>query len=292
MTLDQWNGAVRPKVHASWNLHYALLGQPLDFFILLSSTTGLVGNLEQSNYASGNTFQDALARYRLSQGLPAVSLNLPVVMDVGFVAEKPELLEAMRSTGWTVLEQNELHAVLDYHCRPQFATDGQGSSVLPLLLSRAQVAPRHGLFTQVSGSDVAPSWQSDPLFRSLVAAQSRYKKSGGGGSGGRSAKSVKFAAVLAAATSLAEAEAATLDALLGKLSQVLCIELANLDPGQPMLAYGVDSLVAVEIRSWLLKELGAELSVFEMTSQGSIQLLAAAAAAKSRFLPKFEGGGE
>jgi len=106
MSLDEWNEAVRSKVNASWNLHNSL-GPDLDFFILLSSTMGVAGNPEQSNYAAGSTFQDALARHLASQGIHAVSLDLPVILGVGFVAEKPELLNYMRSIGWAFMDENE-----------------------------------------------------------------------------------------------------------------------------------------------------------------------------------------
>jgi hypothetical protein len=52
---------------AAWNLHHCL-PRDMDFFILLSSVAGLVGNRGQANYAAGNTFQDALASHRVSLG--------------------------------------------------------------------------------------------------------------------------------------------------------------------------------------------------------------------------------
>ncbi len=104
MGSDEWNTAVRSKTSTSWNLH-SVLGPELDFFVLLSSTVGLTGNPEQSNYAAGGTFQDSLARYLSSQGHPVVSMDLPVILGVGFVAEKQELLDYMRSTGWAYMEE-------------------------------------------------------------------------------------------------------------------------------------------------------------------------------------------
>ncbi|KAI0411158.1 hypothetical protein F5X98DRAFT_357805 [Xylaria grammica] len=52
MSLDEWNDALRPKINASWNLHH-VLGNELDFFILLSSTMGIVDNKEQSKLCGG-----------------------------------------------------------------------------------------------------------------------------------------------------------------------------------------------------------------------------------------------
>ncbi|KAF7846251.1 hypothetical protein BT93_L4765, partial [Corymbia citriodora subsp. variegata] len=79
MTHDQWNGAIRPKVHGSWNLHERFSSKNIEFFILLSSLSGIVGLPAQCNYAAGNAYQDALAKFRLSQGLHAAAIDIGVV---------------------------------------------------------------------------------------------------------------------------------------------------------------------------------------------------------------------
>lgn len=61
MTLDDYNATIRPKVHGTLNLQKAFSTESLAFFISLSSTAGILGMTAQSNYAAGNTFQDALA---------------------------------------------------------------------------------------------------------------------------------------------------------------------------------------------------------------------------------------
>jgi hypothetical protein len=70
----------------TWNLH-ELLPTDLDFFVVLSSLAGIIGSVSQANYAAGNTFQDALAHYRQKKGLAAQSLDLGVMMGIGYVEE-------------------------------------------------------------------------------------------------------------------------------------------------------------------------------------------------------------
>src|ERR1700722_7544360 len=86
MTYDTFQIALKPKVQGSRNLH-ELLPLDMDFFILLSSATGVLGNRSQVNYAVGNTYQDALARHRVSKGLPVATIDLGTVLSVGYVAE-------------------------------------------------------------------------------------------------------------------------------------------------------------------------------------------------------------
>lgn len=58
----------------------------------------------------------------------------------------------------------------------------------------------------------------------------------------------------------------------------------TVDPGKPLSAYGVDSLVAVEVRNWIAKEIQVELSVFDIMALVPMRQLAADLAAKSRLL--------
>ena len=69
------------RIRGSWNLH-SLFPTGLEFFILLSSMSGIAGFPTQSNYAAANTYQDALARFRMVKGERATSLNLgPINLD-------------------------------------------------------------------------------------------------------------------------------------------------------------------------------------------------------------------
>lgn len=160
MSIDDWHTAIKPKVDASWNLHQVLLDKDLDFFILLSSTSGIVGNRGQSNYCAGNTYQDALARYRVSQGLPATSLDLGMILSVGFVAENAELIGHLRAEGFTAMREEEFHALLDGLCGPS------GSSVPSLLKSQICLGLELPEALAQRGIE-APGWQHDPLFSHL-----------------------------------------------------------------------------------------------------------------------------
>lgn len=75
MEADIFQRVLRPKVRGAWLLHDLLKDQPLDFFTLFSSTGSVVASLGQGNYAAANAFLDALASYRASLGLPALSIG-------------------------------------------------------------------------------------------------------------------------------------------------------------------------------------------------------------------------
>ena len=103
---------VRPKVNGAWNLHNTLLDHKLDFFIMLSSVSGVIGNRGQAAYAAANSFLDEFAHYRVSKGFPATSIDLGVVKEIGFVAERPELQASLESlSGDAVLNETDVLAL-------------------------------------------------------------------------------------------------------------------------------------------------------------------------------------
>ena len=75
MTAEALHQMLRPKLHGAWNLHQLTRDSELDFFVLYSSATALLGAKYGAHYAAANHFLDALAHYRQAAGLPALSIN-------------------------------------------------------------------------------------------------------------------------------------------------------------------------------------------------------------------------
>ncbi|CAM9312815.1 unnamed protein product, partial [Chrysoparadoxa australica] len=87
-TVERFVRVFGPKVGGGWNLHSLAESQAwlLDFFVVYSSISGVLGNPGQSNYAAANTALDGLVRYRKSKGLPASSIQWGPWADVGMAA--------------------------------------------------------------------------------------------------------------------------------------------------------------------------------------------------------------
>ncbi len=81
----QMTDVLRPKL-AAWNLHRASTELPLDWFVLFSSASAVLGTPGQANYSAANAFLSALAAFRRSRGLPATSIEWGTWGEVGMAA--------------------------------------------------------------------------------------------------------------------------------------------------------------------------------------------------------------
>ncbi len=83
MTAERFNRVFRPKALGAWNLHLSTVerGLTLDFFLMLSSMSAVLGLYGQSNYAAANYFLDSLAHERRLCNLKATSVNLGLLGD-------------------------------------------------------------------------------------------------------------------------------------------------------------------------------------------------------------------
>ncbi|KAM4066400.1 KR domain-containing protein [Hirsutella rhossiliensis] len=105
---DAWGSVQNPKVKGTWNLHRALLGTKLDFFVLFSSVAAVWGQPGQANYASANTFLHSFAQYRHSLDLPCSVIDIGVMEGVGYVSQNPAVLKQLRLMGAHTLQEQEL----------------------------------------------------------------------------------------------------------------------------------------------------------------------------------------
>lgn len=283
MSAEQWHQAVDVKVKGSHNLWEVLTSNStaLDFFIMLSSLVAIIGLSGQTNYNAGNSYQNAMARHLSAEGHNIVSIMAPVLDDAGMVAERPALRKYLLSTGLAFMSSQELLRVLDYYCHPG----------LKLSTQESQAVPRFWL-PRYSANEGAqqPAWQHEPMYSHMVL---RNGAEGINSSSEKQDSATRSTAdLIAVAPSLEEAELVVVDALLEHLTKTFSFDLADLDPNKSLVAYGIDSLVAVELRLWMTKKIGADISVFDITNGQPITQLAAKAVAKSRFLAEIHRQGK
>lgn len=73
------------------------------------------------------------------------------------------------------------------------------------------------------------------------------------------------------------------EGLVRKVSKALSIPPEDIDANKPLHAYGVDSLLAVELRNWFAKELNADVAIFDIMAGSSFAGVGVFVAGKSGF---------
>ncbi|KAI0444956.1 polyketide synthase PksD [Xylaria telfairii] len=260
MTHQQWEGTIRSKVQTSWNLH-ALLPRDLDFFILLSSNAGILGNMGQANYAAGCTFQDALAAHRNSSplygGKTALSLDLGVMKGIGVIAESASLQKRFdESQGHAQIEEEEFLALLDISCNPTQS-----------VLSHSQLTI--GLVTPADlfHRKLEPA---EALHRPLMA---HFGKPRTGIAATHPGDSDSPAVLFELAATAEEKAVVIVEALAKKLARALGIKPEDVDTDKPLHAFGVDSLVAVELHNWLSKNFAVQVPVRDIVGDKTVKFV-------------------
>ncbi|KAG8157127.1 hypothetical protein KVR01_013117 [Diaporthe batatas] len=278
MTWDQWSISTRSKVNSTWNLHRQL-PQGLSFFVMLASVAGVAGSIGQSNYAAGNTFQDGFAAHRVALGERAVSIDLGWMRDIGAVAENADLKKFKEDTAdMASIYENEFLALLDFYCDPE----------LPVLAPQ-QAQPVIGLMTPAqfrTNGMKPPDWLVQrPLFWGL---EQEAKEQDGVGGALEITNDRDWVAELLHSASREEAIHIVAEALVQRLSNATSIPAAEIDRTRPLHAYGVDSLLAVELRNWFSQLFKADVAVFDITGQASLDKVAERAAGSSSLLKKVD----
>ncbi|KAK0625506.1 hypothetical protein B0T17DRAFT_578452 [Bombardia bombarda] len=284
MTHQDYRESIEAKVRGTWNLHHASQEeqkQHLDFFTMLSSISGVVGNKGQANYAAANTFLDAFAHYRRQQGLPANSVDLGAIEDVGYIAEQGASYEArFDKKQWTPIGEGVLRRIVTYSILQQDVRNPiNEASAAQLITGVTFPLPNDG------SSDLTGEDRFGYLFNSGSNAVINDDENNHS-EDDQHVKAFRLLHESGAADPSVLAKAC-IDLMSRQITKVLRLEV-DIEPGKPLMAYGLDSLSAVELRGWIRNKLGAELSTLDITNARSLIEMCDKVVAK---LPQTKEGG-
>ncbi|CAI6088461.1 unnamed protein product [Clonostachys chloroleuca] len=279
MTYEQWNHAVRPKINSTRNLDKHL-PQELSFFILLSSVVGVAGGTSQANYAAGNTYQDAVSRNRSARGLPGVTIDLCAIRKVGYIENRVDegdkgALNRANKLGVGEVDVSVVLQLLEDAIRHPISSSQENSQIVMGLTGNTMDAMVENL-----------NLIRERRFGTLRLANRRrgLQSTDTGSQGSKSSTAVLANALSSSSITAQEASALLVNAVSAKLSELFSIPLDEIDVSLPLSRYGVDSLVAVELRNWLSSAAKAKVSVFEIVQGASLSEFCKLVAARSEYL--------
>lgn len=255
---ENFHTVFAPKVDGAWNLHSLTINEKLDFFVLYSSAASLFGSAGQANYAAANAFLDSLAHMRRAQGLPAMSIQWGPFADVGMAAAHESRGARIANRGMANLSPTDgLRALSELLEQPPAEI-----GVLRLNLSKwLESFPE--LTTRSLWSDLAAITKAtQPIAR---------KKQGSDTAPAENEK--RFVDTLAEA-SPANRRQMLEDHVRGQFGKVLRMEPSTIALGEKIQNYGLDSLMAIELRNRLQSSLNTQVSVADIWTHASVSELA------------------
>lgn len=271
MNYTDWMAAFNPKVKGSHNL-VEIFGE-IDsnpFFVFLSSSAGVIGGRGQANYAAGNSYMDALARSLRLKGKHAVSIDLGPVLGAGMLTHDDDILDMLRASGFYGIRHQDFITIIKH------AVTGEITPSIPMPPQVIMGVGTGGLVRQNKPAD--PYWTRTALFSymNLVDMPPDLSITGG-------ASNVGIKSMLASSTEVTSAINIVCTGLVKMLAKAMNMLPEEIDSSKPPNIYGVDSLVAVGVRNWVITNCGVEVSVFEVLSDKTIEELAGVIAAEGGF---------
>lgn len=274
MSHEDWVASTNPKVRGSWNLH-TTLPKGLDFFVLLSSVAGVVGSAGQANYAAGNTYMDALAHYRTALGERAVALDLGAMLDHGFLALNDALRDRILSAGvLRGISSPELVALLDHFCDPNVSVPGANPAQVVIGLASASEI-------RATSLQAHSSLLSLPFYQHVFSGAVDTGEQANGNKGLEAQRRQEFVSV----KSHSDAGVIVAEALLQRLVSMTPglqdrMDAKHLD--EALQIFGVDSLQAIELRSWFAQEFAADVPIFVILGDETLASMGRLVAEKSK----------
>nr|R4WH05.1 RecName: Full=Highly reducing polyketide synthase ACRTS2; Short=HR-PKS ACRTS2; AltName: Full=ACR-toxin biosynthesis protein S2 [Alternaria alternata]BAN19720.1 polyketide synthase [Alternaria alternata] len=251
---EDWVINTTPRVAGAWNLD-DLLPTDLDFFVALSSFNGDTGHTGQAIYAGTAGFYNAFSQYRNNRGQYTVSIGLPVVLDVGYVADhdlRGGLLNDSLSAGVTMADIRATFNCILLGPSSPFVRNGRASTFK----------------VYINGQPVQDvTWNYFHPAHSKVRLTNANRNKVKATSGGAEISSASWTTAEDPLTGLIEA-------LIAKVSAMTMMEREDVLPDAPLASYSLDSLVSVELRNWIRRETTAEMTLVSITKAENLRALA------------------
>ena len=263
MPNEYWHTGIDPKVQGTWNIHNAIKGKDseLDFFLMSSSISGSVGTATESNYCAANYFLDVFARYRWSLGLPATSVGLGMISEVGYLHDNPEIEALLLRKGIQPINEDELLQIIDVSLSSQLSIPHSydGNATAHILTG---LEPFGLMELRKKGFEGTNPTLNDPRAGVLARALD--------GQGDLSLKNqdgnlpAEVAKALEDGFSLLDAITAHIKKRFGDL---VLIPVEKVDVAKPLNSYGMDSMIGAEFRTWFYQAFKVDIPFLELLSK-------------------------
>ncbi len=236
---------MRPKIKGTWNIHKHTKLIDIDFFVCFSSMSSFIGTHYQANYAAANAFMDSFMTYRRSIGLKGLSINWGPWDKIGMANNLNDQYKSfIRKNGINFIDPEE------------------GILVFDKLISKNQ--------TNIAYLDI--DWNKYtkgliPLNKIAIFEELINRN--------YSQPEIEDEYINLLHNVSGEERNLLLNELISKeIAKITGSEISQFDVSTPLSVLGVDSLMAMEIRSIVQKKLNADIPIGKLLAGGNISDLA------------------
>jgi NAD(P)-dependent dehydrogenase (short-subunit alcohol dehydrogenase family) len=246
-TMHQLAEVLRSKLAGTWLLHRLLAADPLDFFVMFSSASGVLSSPLVGAYAAANAFLDAMAHLRRAQGRPALSIDWGLWAGEGMAA-------AADSDGLATLTARGMGALA-----PEQALEALGA-YLGSPAAQVGVIP----VNWPAWRERYPAFTAAPFLSEVLAGEAPSL----------AADEPAPSRLDLLALAPADRRAVVIERLRRHAGAVLRLDAEAIDLLEPLTACGIDSLMAVELKNRVDRDLGLAVPLVHYLDGSGIGRLA------------------
>lgn len=227
---------------------------------MTSSLVTMVGSATQAAYCAATAFQDSFARWRLSQGFPTQAFAFGLILEVGTVISQPKLRKTLIRNGMYGSSEAEFLKLIEASFVPQ--TLGEELSNDPLAKSYLLTGFEPGKLVEMHEKGLTSDyyWPADPRHGQLMQSIEDFalQRPTPRKSDGDAPDSLKDLAS-------GEFKRVVTRMITERLSKLLFMSVDEIDSEQGVSDYGMDSMIAAELRNWLWKMFALDMSFLEIS---------------------------
>lgn len=181
-----------------------------------------------------------------------MTLDLGRIVDIGIVADSISARRGVRDLWSRNIREDEVMAMIKSAIINPLRKTGPGSSISGLK---------------------AWSPEADPVYLTPLFSHFRRAAMGKSRNTGPGVTGLSMRETLRQATSPEDAAKKACEGIMAKASSLLMIPPEDMSQDKSLAEYGMDSLVAVELQNWLLRELDATVPILELLANVSLRQL-------------------
>lgn len=246
---EDFFATLAPKVAGTKNLDEVFGNEQLDFFICFSSTTSVVGSIGQSAYGAANQYMASLIAQRRQRGLAGSVLHIAILAGIGYISrqdsEHTDTIYKAISPRLNTQSETDLHEML----AESIVCGRPGSGHTGELIT--------GIKPVFQGE-----WRDDPRLYAY-SSQEQLQESD---NRQQTHRHISVKDQLATIEDVSGCLNVVETSFTHALGNLLELDPKNLDKMMPVASLGIDSLVAIRIREWFLKEMDVDVPVIDIMS--------------------------